>query len=510
MDGHTGGPTFTPSFVSLNGTAPSSTSTPSLGVFSLNLTLSHYQENVLQKVNDERTALLTPVIAFLSLLMVFGIIGNLLVLYVYEFRFKRSSSRAFILCLAFLDLVACVVGMPYHIYDMFHTYTYYDEISCKGLSYILGVTVISSSIVLTIIAIDRYQKICKPFGKQISDLGTKKACFACVFVACLFSIPNITLYGNSSIEVEGENFTGVECYIKDEYEESSDSYVYIGLFFFIFITTTVALIILYSLVGIKIRKRATCIGSDSASSSVRKDRPVGKTRSFSICGASDPETSNEILSETDDSLSNIKVKTISYKKGNGETKSECKLEYENAATPIFKGVIEMEKDSSASHNSQTKSSHSPKIRKSKRDDRDKKRRMFESYKRQTMSVSDEDSEEGRGHNMSFRSSLSGKSMSKRQKRTVRITGMLFMITLIYIISYLPHLVLLILEFMDPDSFENLSPWTFTGYNFLLRSYFINNMANPIVYGFLDPKFRFEVVFLFKNCLNCKHKRIFRR
>lgn len=474
----------------------------------LNLSLTENQREILERVNDERAHLLTPVIAFLSLLMVLGIVGNLLVLYVYEFRFKRSSSRAFILCLAMLDFVACVIGMPYHIYDMYHTYIYYDEASCKGLSYILGVTVTASSIILTIIAIDRYQKICKPFGKQISDLGTKKACVASVIVAIVFSIPHIVMYGNASIEVEGANFTGVECYIKDEYEESSTSYIYFGFFFFLFITTTTALIVLYSLVGCKIRRRATNISSDNGST--RKERPVAKARSFSICG-SDPETSNEILSETDDSISAIKVKTISYKKGNAESMSECKLEYENAATPIFTGVKQQDRDSSASRNSQARSPNSPMIRNAARGESRKKKKFLDIYRRQTMSISDEDSEEGREQSQrSFRSSLSGKSLSKRQKRTVRITGMLFMITLVYIISYLPHLVLLILEFMDPAGFENLSPWAFTGYNFLLRSYFINNMANPIVYGFLDPKFKYEVVFLFKSCMNCKQRSISRR
>lgn len=480
---------------------------PSWNFSVLNLTNLRYKEETLRRVNDERSELLAPVIAFLCLLMVFGILGNLLVLYVYEFRFKRSSSRTFILCLALLDFVACVIGMPYHIYDMYHTFTYYDEGSCKGLSYILGVTVTASSIVLTLIAIDRYRKICKPFGKQISDLGTKKACFASVFVASLFSIPNIIMYGNASIEVEGENFTGVECYIKDEYGDSSESYVYFGLFFLLFITTTIVLIILYSLVGIKIRKRASNISNDSVSA--RKERAAGKRKSFSFCGASDPETTNEILSETDDSLSTIKVKTMSYKKGTDETNPECRMEYENAVTPIFKGVIEKEKDSSPSHASHTRAIGSPMIRNKKKGDHRKKKSFIDNYRRQTMSMSDDDSEEGRRQShRSVRNSLSVKSLSKRQKRTVRITGMLFMITLIYVVSFLPHLVLLILEFLDPVSFENLSPWAFTGYNFLLRSYFINNIANPFVYGFLDPKFRYEVVFLFKSIINCKHKKIF--
>lgn len=86
---------------------------------------------------------------------------------------------------------------------------------------------------------------------------------------------------------------------------------------------------------------------------------------------------------------------------------------------------------------------------------------------------------------------------------VRIMGMLFMIMLVYIISYFFYLVFLILEFMDFVGFENLFLWVFMGYNFFFRFYFINNMVNFIVYGFFDFKFKYEVVFLFKSCMNCK-------
>lgn len=78
-----------------------------------------------------------------------------------------------------------------------------------------------------------------------------------------------------------------------------------------------------------------------------------------------------------------------------------------------------------------------------------------------------------------------------------------MIMLVYIISYFFYLVFLILEFMDFVGFENLFLWVFMGYNLFFRFYFINNMVNFIVYGFFDFKFKYEVVFLFKSCMNCK-------
>lgn len=76
-------------------------------------------------------------------------------------------------------------------------------------------------------------------------------------------------------------------------------------------------------------------------------------------------------------------------------------------------------------------------------------------------------------------------------------GMLFMIMLVYIISYFFYLVFLILEFMDFVGFENLFLWVFMGYNFFFRFYFINNMVNFIVYGFLILNLNMKLCFCLK-------------
>jgi hypothetical protein len=99
----------------------------------------------------------TCVLVYLIILMVIGVFGNLLVLYVYKFRFKRSTSRVFILSLAAFDLMTCLFGMPYHILDMVYPYMFvWDEI-CKAFSFSLTFTILASIFVLDLIAIDRYR-----------------------------------------------------------------------------------------------------------------------------------------------------------------------------------------------------------------------------------------------------------------------------------------------------------------------------------------------------------------
>ena len=90
-----------------------------------------------------------------------------------------------------------------------------------------------------------------------------------------------------------------------------------------------------------------------------------------------------------------------------------------------------------------------------------------------------------------RSSLA-KAMSKFD-RTKRTTMMLFWITIFFFITYIPYLVLRIASYLYMDWYPNM---TFSGkvtFNTFLWCVFINNMANPIIYGFCDQRLRQEII-----------------
>jgi uncharacterized membrane protein SpoIIM required for sporulation len=84
-----------------------------------------------------------------------------------------------------------------------------------------------------------------------------------------------------------------------------------------------------------------------------------------------------------------------------------------------------------------------------------------------------------------RGSGNSKFKSKKHIRTIRITTMLFIITVIFVISFLPYLIISILNGMDNHFWNDMSTGELVIINLLMRTYFINNMVNPIVYWFLD-------------------------
>ena len=68
-------------------------------------------------------ASLGPTLAYLVLLMVFGLVGNTLVFMVYYKKFKPSSTRTYILVLSVCDLANNCMAVPFDIFKTRFRYT---------------------------------------------------------------------------------------------------------------------------------------------------------------------------------------------------------------------------------------------------------------------------------------------------------------------------------------------------------------------------------------------------
>ena len=71
----------------------------------------------------------------------------------------------------------------------------------------------------------------------------------------------------------------------------------------------------------------------------------------------------------------------------------------------------------------------------------------------------------------------------------RLTHIMFAVTLVYIISFVPHCIYLILNAVIHDFFTQLSPIGKVVYQLMSRSFMISYCANPLIYGFIDKSFR---------------------
>ena len=85
--------------------------------------------------------------------------------------------------------------------------------------------------------------------------------------------------------------------------------------------------------------------------------------------------------------------------------------------------------------------------------------------------------------------------TKRRKRDKKITNKLtyifIVITIVFLISYIPKVGFLIYVAIHPDYWEHISGPRLSGAMFGESFFLLNNIVNPFVYAFMDRKFRKE-------------------
>lgn len=150
---------------------------------------------------DEPESVQHAAMGMLGFLSLSGIIGNVLVLYVFTRQKQKLSSTIFILTLAGTDLITCLVTMPYTIVmELLHYNVDHDSV-CKVYQLLTTTTIPFSASVMVAIAVDRYLCIVHPFTHTMT---IKRAKFTVVILAifstCL-GLPSSLMYGVNKREV---------------------------------------------------------------------------------------------------------------------------------------------------------------------------------------------------------------------------------------------------------------------------------------------------------------------
>lgn len=93
------------------------------------------------------------------------------------------------------------------------------------------------------------------------------------------------------------------------------------------------------------------------------------------------------------------------------------------------------------------------------------------------------------------------TLSRRERRDFRITALLFLVTVIFIVSWIPPYVSMIKAFYIGYTF----PISIPDYIILMYGpgiFMINNFANPLLYVLLNPVFRRNIKEMFSTFGTC--------
>lgn len=92
--------------------------------------------------------------------------------------------------------------------------------------------------------------------------------------------------------------------------------------------------------------------------------------------------------------------------------------------------------------------------------------------------------------------------SGRKMHAGKTTLMLFLVTVLFILSFLPYSILVILRYTHPDFYARMGSSGKAAYNVILRSYLLNSVVNPLVYCFVSKPFRKHSKDALRSVMRC--------
>lgn len=389
------------------------------------------ENNTASEWNDIISKTLLPNIIVLTVYVLLGTSGNILVLLVYVLQMKESSEeRYFIPILAAFDLITTIYCGICMIIQCLNQVTFTQNTLCKTTQFFIGLTTFIPILLLLIIAVQRYLKVCLPMKPAISLNGKRAALLLSIAFSLLCALPIPYVNGSVPFHSITYGITGTRCgRVKEGHSLWNVYFTVIGILVVALVTT---LIVLYSIIGFTVFRQLKM--SRCESSRVEFGNSVTNTNANDVSGTDNVDiTRNPIPYDIDSKISNSNIVRID------------------------------------------------------------------------INFKDQRLENSRQSNVS---QLVGSK--RRQRRNCRITHkltvMFFVITLVFMFSYLPKVVLLIVEGLKKDFWEQVSNSERPGLMFLYQMFIINNIVNPFIYAFMDIKFRSETTFLLnrvKTYFNCK-------
>ena len=447
-----------------------------------------------------------PVTIFIGIETLVGLIGNSLILVVYSRHYCRSNFRCFVLSMAIIDLTSCLTTLPGEIFSQMNWYTYKYAWICKVKSFFNVFTAWGSASVLLLLGVDRYRKIRRPLQWQIQPSKAKKLCGIFFVLSSIAAFPALFLWGTQSYAIE---FHGMKLNVSicEKAEEYAD-----GIYPLIFITTVYVFPLGIMVCIVSFLNTLTAKSLFGTKMPLLKGRPTlvkTLTNVSSITTASDTDTASyrcpdNLSGVYKDSLPRLSTSTtiaemdlpgctpddgiLTLAKGPFESKtdppedkSSCRSGI-NAFIPsnLVNGPVVCKPDNENSHGEKKTSSI----------------RRTNSIEVFVISENDQNN-----------SSVLRKSVTNRAARNDSLrqkTIIMLVLTNMFLLTMCTYVILTFFVAGREGVLKSLTNSEKVAFFFFWRLYFINTNINPIIYGYMDPRFRTGLLDIVKVKLRKQH------
>ena len=422
-----------------------------------------------EDLRKEEVGRLIPLVVYLSLICVCGALGNSLVCYVYKTKYGPSNCRSFVICLSSIDLFSCVLVIPFEIAVVLKEYNFTVEIACQISVFLNTWPTLSSGLMLLAIAVDRYRKVCKPFSRQISLNWARNICIINIFLAASFSWPSPILYGINRKIITPYNVTISECAVKSSMKVTVYPLINNIMFAVLFLGSLISISFMYCFIGLGVKRHS------------KKRMYHVNSRGTESVTLADATNASELT------IRSGHIVVDNNKPNESMENSDALFTSETSDTKSVEDILQEEPCLPKEHridNSQVeRKSFISLLEKSLKN----RNTLF-----LTKSVNSVASETlSRTHSARSRNTRlrPGNKQNVRHLKAHKTAYIMFLISLAFIISYLPLLVILLTRSINSQFVLGLSESERAVYKFFLRSYYLNCTLNPVIYGVWDARFR---------------------
>lgn len=375
---------------------------------------------------------------YLYIMITLGVPGNFLVIFIFLKHHPSTTTDWFILGITTCDFVTSLINVPIYV-----TFTngiwklYGNNILCQLHMFVGQSLVFCSSFLVAGLAMDRYLKVCKPTITSFSKTKARNSCFIMNIFTTLLSIPCFVMYQNS-------NNT---CQPVANVVKINIYYIIVLLIFVI-----AAGIVVFSYVSVaKVIKQSDATMWRHRQSSQLSMKRNPHTSSCSL---------NQVAPRKDDVAScHDVIETLNC---NNENNSQRPCSTDRNVTQYSLSLL-----------------------------------SIGSGMRDKLTTSKAVSTEKTTSVIKTTSSVNQTAFLKQSMASLRTTKIAFLVCAIYVITWIPPWAIFILSM----SGQNLNGTLFGFKLFGKMTYLINTITNPVLYTWLNRKFRRKI----QQLLCCGHK-----
>ncbi|CAG2191933.1 unnamed protein product [Mytilus edulis] len=230
------------------------------------LSREYYTEQI---VNQK---LVAPIV-YLAILLLIGLPGNFSILIIYR-NYNKNVYRKIIWIIAVVDLLFCLIGVPFNLGRLFNYYNFKSLRACQIVAGLLDSGIMTSTHLLVLLTVHRYRQVCYPLRRQITTQNVTYFIAACFAIGFASGIPQIAVLQPLGKTNLGNGVIGYTCTVA--WKDSPPGWKNYNIFLSsLFLFYTMLLFVLYALIGRTLLRLKRRRRTDNNRENVTKNRLSG-------------------------------------------------------------------------------------------------------------------------------------------------------------------------------------------------------------------------------------------